>query len=265
MYDSHFDRFLLVIFQLKSVLRFRLPRDIKTQLENLPKTPEAAYRELLERMTPEDRALAVLILGWVLNARRLLKMSELVEVLALQNDHDGPFLDVDYCPSLDTVIQACGGLVAHDRDSDLITFSHETVRPFLETNPPASLPSHSVLCKTCLTYLRLPPFQERCHAGKKFLERMKEFRFSVYAANYWATHARQSGREIEIENEILALFKSDGRREAVEELKSDHIPVRRMKSLLQVLIENRLTFIFLEPLSSEEAFQNLYLFYPHVS
>jgi hypothetical protein len=253
---------LLVIFQLKSVLRFRLPRDIKGQLENLPKTPDAAYRELLERMTPEDRALAVQILGWVLNAQRILKMSELQEVLALQNGHDGPSLDVDYCPSPDSVIQACGGLVSHDRDSDLITFSHETVRPFLESNDPKSLPSHPNLCKTCLTYLRLPPFQKPCD-GEEFPERLAELRFSVYAAEYWATHARQSGREIEIETEILDLFKSTGRRDAVEQLKSDLEFHSGMKSLLHFLIENRMTFIFLEPVSSEATFQSLYLFYSY--
>jgi hypothetical protein len=244
---------LLVIFQLKSVLRFRLPRDIKGQLENLPETPEAAYRELLERMTPEDRALAVQILGWVLNAQRILKMSELQEVLALQNDQDGPSLDMDYCPSPNSVIQACGGLVAHDQDTDLITFSHETVRPFLESHAPASLPSHAVLCKTCLTYLRLPRLLSP-YDDEEFLKRTAELRFSGYAAEFWAPHARQSEREVEIETEILDLFRSDERRRVVRsKLYFDSIWA---KSLLHVLIENGLTFIFLELVSNEEAFKN---------
>jgi len=261
MHRAHSDRFLLLIFQVHSVLKFRIPRDIKIQLKNLPKTPEAAYQELLERMTPEGKALAIQILGWVLNAQRILKMSELQEVLALRDDQDCPSLDTDDCPVPDSLIQTCGGLVAHDRDSDLITFSHETVRPFLEFHAPTSLPSHQVLCRTCLTYLQLREFENPCDQ-EDWRKRKEEFKFSDYAAAFWATHANQlSERELKLEEEICETFRPDGRRKAMAQLRSEYYA--QQKSLLHVLIENGLSRMFISPLPDGQSMDRMYASFYH--
>ena len=261
MHRAHSDRFLLLIFQVHSVLKFRIARDIKIQLKNLPKTPEAAYQELLERMTPEGKALAIQILGWVLNAQRILKMSELQEVLALRDDQDCPSLDTDDCPVPDSLIQTCGGLVAHDRDSDLITFSHETVRPFLEFHAPTSLPSHQVLCRTCLTYLQLREFENPCDQ-EDWRKRKEEFKFSDYAAAFWATHANQlSERELKLEEEICETFRPDGRRKAMAQLRSEYYA--QQKSLLHVLIENGLSRMFISPLPDGQSMDRMYASFYH--
>jgi hypothetical protein len=70
------------------------------------------------------------------------RMSELQEVLALRDDGDCPSLNMDDCPAPESVIQVCGGLVTHDLDSNSITFSHETVRPFLESHAPSESSGH---------------------------------------------------------------------------------------------------------------------------
>ena len=245
------NRFLLVILQLQSVLASKDPVKLKARLKNLPNTPTEAYHDLLNRMTPEDQDLARRILGWVQFAQRILTMGELQEALAL--DLEGPSLDINDCLEPHQVVSICGGLVIHNQVNDLVTFSHETVRPFLETT---SLPSHLVLSKTCLAYLRLPPL-EKPSEGFDLDQRKKEFQFSVYAATFWAKHSVQAGRDLQLEIAILETFSSDGRRDAMAQLR-DRYNARR-KSLLHVLIENSLSFIFWSPISREEQFQIMHV------
>lgn len=250
------NRFLLAILQLQSVLKFKDPVKVKDRLRNLPDTPTEAYHDLLDRMTPEDQDLARRVLGWVLLARRILKMAELREVLAL-NEEGSPSLDVNDCLEAEQVVSICGGLIIHNRGNDLVTFSHETVRPFLETHELTSLPSHSLLSSSCLAYLRLLPFGKPCDFS--YLNKMiEEFKFSEYAAKFWATHAVQAGRDGRLELSILETFKSDGRREVMGGLKSIVLRYRR-ESLLQVLIESALSFIFTSPVSRDEQFQTMHV------
>ena len=245
------NRFLLVILQLQSILASKDPVKIKYRLKNLPSTPTEAYHDLLNRMTSEDQDLARRILGWVLFAQRILKMGELQEALAL--DLEGPSLDINYCLEPHQVESICGGLVIHDQVNDLVTFSHETVRPFLETT---SLPSHLVLSKTCLAYLRLAPL-EKPSDWFDLIQRKKEFQFSDYAATFWANHTVQAGRILQLELAVLETFRSDGRRDAMTQLRSHYYVGRR--SLLHVLIENALSFIFWSPISREEQFQIMHV------
>jgi hypothetical protein len=247
------NRFLLVILQLQSVLNLKNPVKIKKQLRNLPNTPTEAYQDLLNRMTSEEQDLTQRVLGWVLLARRIIRMAELQEVLAL--DEDGPSLDLDYGLPADQVVRLCGGLITHDRALDLVTFSHETVRSFLEEEC-ISLPSHADITRTCLAYLRLPPF-EKPHPRSP-VQRRVGFEFSYYAAKFWGTHAAQAERDVHLESAILDTFTSSGRLDAVEQLRASHWLYRSGRSLLHVLIANKLSFIFTSPVSKDERFQALY-------
>ena len=222
-------------------------------LESLPTDLRAAYNKVFDRIA--DSGFAYRILGWIFHAQRILKMSELREALAIRIG--SPSLDDLQTLQRDAteIVRICGGLVSHNKVSDLVTFSHETVKPFLENYKLANLPSQANLCKTCLTYLSLPPL-DKPSQGEEYEERKKIFQFSDYAARFWATHAIQSKRNIEIETAILETFKSDKRREAMEELKFRYW--RKRKSLLHVLIENRLTFIFMSPVLSEESVSRMY-------
>jgi len=182
-------------------------------------------------------------------------MSELREALAIEigvasfNPQD--------MTTAEEIILTCGGFIDHNEGSNLVTFSHETVRPFLEEYELISLPSHSELCRTCLTYLQLPEFENPTAKWRlsQWDKRREEFKFSAYAARFWATHAVQSKRDIQlVEAAILETFCSQGRRDAIEQLKGfydDYLG----KSLLHIFIENRLSSTFPLPPSGDEAFQ----------
>lgn len=244
---------MLVILQVNYVLESKDPVKIKARFKTLPKTPIEAYRGIIDRMTPGEQDLARRILGWILLARRVLKMSELREALALQVD--GPSLDKDDMPDEELVVRTCGGLLDHHRDDDLVTFSHETVRPFLEEHELEFLPSHTDLSKACLAYLALPEFEKPCQIWKEFQERRSKFQFIDYSAKFWAAHAVQSDRNVELEQVIIKIFGSYGRTDAMEQTRKRGENYTKGKSLLHVLIENDLAFIFTS-LSGDESIQH---------
>ena len=194
-------------------------------------------------MPSTEAEFAFRILGWILHARRILRMDELQEALAIQIDVVS-LLDF-LKPEATEVVRTCGGLISHDERSGFVTFSHETVRAFLENNKHVVLPSHSLLSKTCMTFLRLPEF-ENPPARFEWSQWRLQFAFADYAAKYWADHVAQSGREVELEAAIQETFMYQGRRDAVAELK---VPVSTQgQSLLHILIENRLAFTFISPM-----------------
>ena len=205
------------------------------RLDHLPKDLKEAYNAVFERMTPGEADFAYRILGWILHARRILKMSELREALAAQIGHS-PSFDPLFIANPIEIVRTWGGLISYDEASSLVTFSHETVCSFLEREKLGVLSSHSVLFKTCLTYLQLPEFENPCNERQEFDERLDKVKFSNYAARYWATHAVQSQRDVEWEAAILETLSSKGRREAIAQLK--FYDYTRSQSLFHVLIQN---------------------------
>jgi hypothetical protein len=170
-------RFQLLLFQTDYVLQSSDPIEIFSALELLPKDLTEAYDAVFERMTPSGTEFTYRILGWILHAKRILKMSELREALAIRIGV--PSLLEYLKPDAIEVVRSCGGLVSHNEESDLVTFCHETVRSYLEKTKLERLPSHPVLCKTCLTYLQLSQFDEP-------EELLYSFEFANYAATFWA-------------------------------------------------------------------------------
>ena len=242
---------------------------LEDRLKSLPKNPTEAYCDIVKRMCRNrlDMDFARRILGWILGAQRVLSMSELRQALAIPKDYSSSnlFDDIDNKRAR-AIIQTCGGLVRHSQDTDLVTFSHETARSFLESDDPKiksflqehqldPLPSHSDLCRTCLSHLRLPEFERPCAGGNELSWRWLKFEFGKYAAQFWATHAIQSERESETEIMILETFKSQGRRDSIEQLRFWYDTTGM--SLLHLLIENRLAFIFMSALPSEKSIDRM--------
>lgn len=248
-------RFLLLSLQTKFVLDSSDPIEITWRLTHLPKDLEEAYNGVVERMTTGEAAFAYRILGWIFQARRVLTMSELQEALAVSVDV--PSLRRHLITSASKIVSVCGGLLNHDKASDLVTFSHETVREFLRKGKVGMMPSHSEIGRTCLTYIQLHPrvgeVQTQFVPLVPGLGRppFYDLRFTNYAITNWVQHALLSRRSIELETAILQTFASDKRRAAFD------MGGFGARSLLQLIIENRMTFIFTEE-SSGEPFQSRY-------
>jgi hypothetical protein len=265
------DRFLMVTLQTRHVLEQR--HDwfaMKLCLENLPKTPDDAYHGVLARLPEKSRKYAERILGWILHAERRLTMGELREALAIQIYGPAALAELDHHDESEAtkILQISGGLVALDQRASL-GFSHETVEAFLKKHQLPTLPSHSDLCRTCLTYLQLPVFENWCDR-RRLVKRKDEFKFSDYAARYWGAHVIQSKADGQLELTILETFGSRGRREAIEQLRYRtrrrslfSLDGPKSRSLLHIFIEKRLGSVFPFPLSGDEVVQGRHDSFPH--
>jgi len=132
------------------------PVEIRGRLKSLPKELTEAYEAVFTRMTRGDATFAYRILGWIFHAQRILSMRELQEALVIRIGVLS--LDRDLITNSSIIVRLCGGFVNHDKDNDLVTFSHETVREFLEKHKLGMLPSQAEISRKCLTYLQLPQF-----------------------------------------------------------------------------------------------------------
>jgi len=124
--------------------------------------------------------------------------------------------------------------------------THDTSLPFLD-----QLPSITELAQCCIRYLGEPEFEKpRLETDRH--GRLMKFKFSDYAARFWASHAveTETKRNVDLETAILDTFSRDGRWAAMEQLR-DRLYTEQ-KSLLHVLIENKLAFIFMNPVSKAE-------------
>src|SRR5208282_1879596 len=119
--------------QLNYVLGFKLPRNIKGALQNsVPSQLYDVYETVIEtigRNYKDSKELVRTILSWIYHAKRPLLMTELREALAVQED-DVSF-DEDDLMSPDDIVEMCGSLITHEKETGIATFSHERVQDFL--------------------------------------------------------------------------------------------------------------------------------------
>ena len=254
--------------QIDYALEPRNPVKIQSRLKCLPKDPAAAYRSVLERMTDDQREDAITILRWVLHAQRILSMEELQAAFAaIPFDLDKPdtmeLTPPEYLASPETIFETCGGLIDHSKETQLVTFSHALVRQFLEQNIPELNPatSHATLALNCLAYL-YPVFNQALN-DYEMDQSSRNFPFSDYAVCFWASHAIASERNPDVEAAILELFKSQGRRDTIDQLirfVSEGVVERRRRcSIPQMLTGNGMAHILMSPIASNKRIAHRYL------
>ena len=75
------------------------------------------------------------------------------------------------------------------------------------------------LAKTCLIYLGSNAFDTPCADKATFQIRVKKYKFSHYASQYWADHIRGDAKsEKEIQNAILGTFRLASKRESMNQM-----------------------------------------------
>ena len=223
---------------------------MKNALKTVPESPEEAYEKIFANILKlgEDKTLALSVLSWVYHAKEPLKMSELQEALCFMPNQMSSVEITEAQYSRQEIIASCKSLVV--AESNIVKFVHLTVKDWLR-EVEHQLPSVTELAKCCIRYLGKPEFANPCLETDLHAWLMK-FKFGDYAARFWASHAveTETKRNIELETAILDTFSRDGRREAMERLRGRYYPGQ--KSLLHVLIENQLAFIFMNPVSEAE-------------
>jgi hypothetical protein len=257
-----------VKLQIDYVLSFDSTR-IKRSLKALPNNPNEAYCKIIERIS-RDMDFVRRILGWVMRAERILTMLELRHALVIQADETETFDDFDNEDKTQAreIVEKCGGLITHSAGGDLVTFSHRTVKSFLESDEPKiktfleahqlNFPSHSEICVACLRYLALPPLQiPKSTWYPERTDPLKELAFGQYAASFWARHAARADGDDETVKAIVQTFESPERRQAAQEIRYGYC--FENKTWLHFLVENRLAFLVMSKRFNDPSVENRYV------
>ncbi|KAK1849900.1 ankyrin repeat protein [Colletotrichum chrysophilum] len=141
-------------------------------------------------LSGERRELVLMLLRWIVHARRRLTTSELEHALSIHfGDQE---LNNDRIPNIHQLLSSCAGLVQFSqRQSDKVGLIHSTAYDFLlECRDVSNLSVLADISIKCTTYLSLKAFRSGpCSDNLEFQKRKENYPFFVYASSYWGEHA----------------------------------------------------------------------------
>ena len=113
--------------------------------------------------------------------------------LSLSVKIGSPNLDTDSFPSIGTLLSACQGLVAIEKETSAVRFIHFTVQEYLRAHPELFGSAHSAMAETCLSYLnseqvKILSTSLGSHPKDSYLQSTP---FLQYSSLYWGRHARR--------------------------------------------------------------------------
>lgn len=126
---------------------------------------------------------------WIVNAKRPLKMEELVCALAIEPGDTS--LDSDGFPESDLLITVCAGMVTFEPESRVVGLVHSTAQEYLMRKGPRLFPDAQMeMCLICLTALSFETAPKTYYGVSD--EHDIVHQLSQYAVSYWADHMHQS-------------------------------------------------------------------------
>ena len=237
-------------------------------LKQLPRSPDEAYNNILRRLdkqTPRTKEKTFQILSWILYAGRPLQLKE---VCAAVNGSSGDLYNED----ADAIVENCQGLIFHDKDNDIVSFVHGTVKVFLGGHIKSQgrfstyFLSNGKLANFCLIYLRDNPFDTPCANKETLEERLERYNFARYAAQFWSLHTRRDGeKHPKICEAIIEVFENKDKRKAILQIENyaksswgnSKTPTRTR--LIHVIAENGLTMSYESLLNDPELSKDRYV------
>ncbi|RAO69718.1 uncharacterized protein BHQ10_005730 [Talaromyces amestolkiae] len=190
--------FLLASLQVSQLEMATSIREIEDILNELPEELEGQYEKYMARIKSSTRAkLAMNALKWATFSYRPLTSDELVEALAVRPGD--PDRDESGFTAIETVIEACGGLIAFDRNANDVRLVHETLHDYLKTHQVELFENpHISILTTVVTYLGFKPFREpaskiRNNYWFEVQPILKTYSLTEYCFRHWDYHVKQVG------------------------------------------------------------------------
>ena len=188
--------------------------DIKRALDDIPATLNETYERTLREIDNKNWEYARRLLQCVAVTCRPLRVEELADILAFECNGPIPAFHEEYRhPNpVKAVLSSCSTLLSVVEDSQVVQFSHFTVKEFLtsihfaEKHDTLSshyhismTPAHTVITQACLGML--------LHLDQKITrDSLTQFPLAEYAAEHWLEHARFEGVSQNAEEGMKQLF-----------------------------------------------------------
>ncbi len=211
-------RFRWVFCQLE-ILRRTLPADIRSALDDMPKTLDETYERALLAIDEEKRQYAQRLFQCLAVSIRPLLVEELAEILVVRvNAGAVPKFNPEWRlgDAEEAVLSVCSNLISVvDVDgSQVVQFSHFSVKEFLTSDRLATarealshyhiVPhvAHTILAQASLgVLLQLDDHMDR--------DSIKNFPLSSYAARHWVNHGQFENVSSTIQAAMEHLFNPD--------------------------------------------------------
>lgn len=210
---SSLSRFLLATLQLQYVLRAKGARSMKAALTTIPKSTDAAFENILQRIEQQDTnttMMACRALTWCYYARRPLHMDEL-RVAVVVEDGDSEQRDGEPATS---IVDCCLSFIAHDSVTGKVSFVHPSVQRWFDNGPQRRiLLQYNYLANTCLTYLNYDVFDVSIDLtmAEAVAKYFMPYPFYRYVAQFWGDHTRAAEQESAVQNAALAFLAAENR------------------------------------------------------
>src|SRR6187549_3538341 len=164
--------------------------------ETFPDSLEAAYDATLKRIDAQPkakRALARRLLAWTTRSMRRLRIEEVIEAFAVEEDADE--IAEDNRLDAGRLLSSCYGILSVNKDDNTVGFIHTTAHEFF-TKVSSDTDAHADMADTCLLYLNLRPLREEIFLSAAQLSRQLEsMPFLAYAASSWGSHVKTGEAE----------------------------------------------------------------------
>ncbi|KAM3065237.1 hypothetical protein ACMFMF_011362 [Clarireedia jacksonii] len=156
---------------------------------------DEAYDKAIERIQRQNGDLpqdALLVLSWIVNAKRQITIPELRDALTVEIGKSE--LNKDNTPTIEHITSACAPLVVVDEESNIIRLVHYTTQEYFERTQKQWFPrAEATITTICTTYLSFSIFESGfCRTDDEFEQRIKSNPLYKYAAHNWGRHARQA-------------------------------------------------------------------------
>ena len=169
-----------------------MPEGISKALNELPAAMDEKYMRTLEKIPKEKRERAHYLLQCLVASERPLRVEELEEILALRFHRVALHKQKKEPRRRDSLLSACSSFIIEAEDSQIMQFSHFSVKQFLTSTRLAEdgnlscyhiplEPAHTILAEVCLTVLCQDKVDDQRTDGSPL---------SAYAAQNWFIHTR---------------------------------------------------------------------------
>ncbi|RFU80784.1 multiple ankyrin repeats single kh domain [Trichoderma arundinaceum] len=180
--------FLWASLQLSEVLKGTTRSRIRVALASMPSSIHTFFDSTTSRIEHNDFAMRTLL--WLAYAKEPLEFGALSHGLSIELEDGIPEdIDKDNIPCIESLVEACCGMVALDGKGNL-RLAHSSIQEYLKGNSKKSESLNDL--------------------SRKFRQRIRDYPLLLYAAKRWRSHVSRDDESPEVKQSILRIYHHDG-------------------------------------------------------